>query len=476
MPTPDPRRWRALAVLALAQFMVVLDVTIVNVALPDIQADLGFSAASLQWVINAYVLLFGGFLLLGGRAADLLGRRRMFLTGLTLFTGASLAGGFASSEGVLIGARAVQGLGAALLSPAALGLVTSIFPAGRERNSALGVWGALAGLGGTVGVVAGGVLVDALGWQWVLWVNVPVGLLVAPAALRVVAESRADNGRGVDVAGALSATGAVLALVYGVIRTNEDGWGSPVVLGLFAAAVALAVLFVRIERRVAAPLVPLRLFASRGLSAGSTAQLLAGASFISMFFLTALYLQDVMGASALRAGLEFVPMGVAAIAAAVTAPALVQRVGTRRVMVAGASISLVGLLLLSRADAGSTYLADVLPGLVVFGIGLPLVGVSTSITAVSEVRHADTGVASGIINAGNQIGGALGLAVVTTLANSRAADAIAGGAGQVAALSDGFQRGMLIAALFAGANLVIGLASMPAVRPTADDLALAAAA
>lgn len=476
MPLPDPRRWRALAVLALAQFMVVLDVTIVNVALPDIQTSLGFTESSLQWVINAYALLFGGFLLLGGRAADLLGRRRVFLAGLGLFTSASLAGGFATSEGLLIGARAVQGLGGALLSPAALSLVVALFAPGRERNTALGVWGALAGLGGTVGVVAGGVLVDALGWEWVFWVNVPIGILVAPLALRLVAESRGDGPRSFDVPGALTATAGVLALVYGVIRTDTGGWGDPVVLGLFAAAAAFLGTFVAIEHRSVAPLMPLRLFASRGLSSGQAVQLLSGGAFISMFFLTALYLQQVLGASALEAGLQFVPMGIAAIAAATVAPQLVGRFGTRPVLLAGAATSVVGLLLLSRAGADGTYAADVLPGLVVFGLGLPLVGVPTNIAAVSEVRAADTGVASGMINASQQIGGALGLAIATTFANGAAGDAAAAGLAGPAALAEGFQRGMTFAALFSALTLVVAAATMPRLRPTEEELALAAVA
>src|SRR4051794_7911133 len=307
------RRWLALAVLALAQFMVVLDVTIVNVALPAIQEALHFSADGLQWIVNAYTLTFGGLLLLGGRLSDLLGRRRVFMTGLGLFAAASLAGGFAPSAGLLIAARAVQGAGAALLSPAALALVTVTFPAGRERNVALGVWGALAGIGGTLGVVAGGVLVDSLGWEWIFFVNVPVAALALVATPRLVGESRNEDARGFDLPGALLGTGGLIALVGAVIRTDVAGWGSAEVLGLFAAAAALLTAFVAVEARTEHPLLPLRLFRIRGLGVSAIALALNGGAFLGMFFLTALYLQQVHGDSALAAGPPLVPVGVAAV-------------------------------------------------------------------------------------------------------------------------------------------------------------------
>src|SRR6185503_17340526 len=393
-------KWLALAVLAVAQFMVVLDVTIVNVALPAIQTDLGFSADGLQWVVNAYTLAFGGLLLLGGRASDLLGRRRVFL-----------AGGFAGSAGALVAVRAVQGVGAALLSPAALALLTVTFPAGRERNVALGVWGALAAIGGTLGVVAGGVLVDAAGWEWIFFVNVPFALLALVAAPRVVTESRRmGSGQGFDLAGAVLATSGLLALVYGVIRTDAAGWGSAEVLGLLVAAVALLGAFVAVESRASDPLVPLHLIRTRGLSVSAIGLALNGAAFLGMFFITALYLQQVHGDSALDAGIHFLPMGIAAIASAVAGAQLVTRVGTRAVYVAGSAIGVVGLLVLGRAGAGAGYAADLLPGLVIFGLGLPLVAVSNQIAAVADVPHEHAGAASGIVTSAFQIGGAIGLA------------------------------------------------------------------
>lgn len=336
-------RWLALAVLALAQFMVVLDVTIVNVALPAIQTDLHTSAEGLQWVVNGYTLTFGGLLLLGGRMSDILGRRRLFLIGLALFAAASLAGGFATSEGMLIAIRAVQGIGGALLSPAALALLTVLFPAGRERNIALGVWGALAGIGGTLGVVAGGVLVDGLGWEWIFFVNVPFAALAIAAAPAFIPESRREHGdqASFDVSGAILGTSGLFALVLAVIRTEAAGWGSAQVLGLFGAAVILFAAFLFVEARAKDPLVPLRLFRTRGLSVSAIALALNGGAFLGMFFLTALFLQQVHGDSALEAGLHFLPMGGAAILSAVAGAQLVTRFGTRAAYLGGTVVGAV---------------------------------------------------------------------------------------------------------------------------------------
>ncbi|MDA0139059.1 DHA2 family efflux MFS transporter permease subunit [Solirubrobacter deserti] len=454
--------------LAIAQFMVVLDVTIVNVALPAIQTDLGFSAEGLQWVVNGYTLAFGGLLLLGGRMSDILGRRRLFLIGLGLFTAASLAGGFATSDGLLIAARAVQGVGAALLSPAALALLTVTFPAGRERNIALGVWGALAGIGGTLGVVAGGVLVDSLGWEWIFFVNVPVAALAIAATPMFITESRrvqADSS--FDVAGAVLGTLGLLAVVGGVIRTEAAGWGSAEVLSLFAAGIALLAGFVAVEARAKDPLVPLRLFRVRGLSVSAIALALNGGAFLGMFFLTALFLQQVHGDSALEAGAHFVPMGIAAIASAVVGAQLVTRFGTRSAYLGGTTVGAVGLLLLSQAGADSSYAGALLPGLIVFGLGLPLVGVANQIAAVAEVPHEDAGAASGVITAAFQVGGAIGLALISTAATTRTGDALAAGAAQADALAQGFERGMMIAAGLAIANLVVGLIRAPRIQPDA---------
>lgn len=468
--------WSALTVLALAQFMVVLDVTIVNVALPHIQADLGFSPTGLQWVISAYTLFFGGFLLLGGRAADLIGRRRVFIAGLLVFGLTSLVAGLAQTPDQLIVMRAVQGLGGAMLSPAALAILTVTFAHGRERNIAMGIWGGLAGLGGTLGVIAGGLLVDSLSWRWVFLVNVPIAVLLAVVALLFIAESRVRPAgrRTFDLAGALLGTAGLLAIVLGVIRAEPLGWSSLEVIALLVGGVALLFAFVRVEARSPAPLVPLGMFRSRGLSTSIVALALNGAAFLAMFFLTAIFLQQVRGLTALETGLQFLPMGVAAIASALIAAQLVTRFGTRPVQLAGGALSVVGLLLLSRADATGPYALTILPGIVLFGMGIIAVGTPAQIAAVADVRHDEAGAASGVVNAGYQVGGALGLAVITTLATSHVEALMIGGAGQMEALVGGFERGLLVAAAFAAANVVMALGA-PRVRPTADQLAEAAA-
>jgi EmrB/QacA subfamily drug resistance transporter len=468
--------WATLAVLAFAQFIVVLDVSIVNVALPDIQTDLHFSAANLQWVISAYTLLFGGFLLLGGRAADLLGSRKVFVAGLALFGAMSLLAGLATSPGMLIAARAVQGLGGALLSPAALSILTVTFPRGRERNIAMGVWGGLAGLGGTLGVVAGGLLVDSLDWRWVFFVNVPVVVVIVaitPVFVRRVAAARAGAGA-FDAAGAALGTTGLLALVYGVVRAEPAGWSSPEVIGFLAGGAVLLAAFLRVEARAKAPLVPLRLFRSRALSTAGIALALNGAGFLSMFFLTSLYLQQVRGDSALAAGVQFLPMGGAAIAAAVVSTPLIQRFGTRTVQLGGAALSLAGLALLMTAGAHGSYASGLLPGLILFGTGIIGLGVPAQIAAVVDVEHHEAGAASGVVTAFYQVGGALGLAVVTTLSLSRTTAALGSGASHQQALVDGFHRGLLIAAILAAANIVVTLAS-PELTPDADRIAEAAA-
>ena len=468
--------WATLAVLALAQFIVVLDVTIVNVALPHIQADLNFSTDSLQWVINAYTLLFGGFLLLGGRMSDLLGARRVFVAGLLLFGVTSLVAGLSSSPEFLIGARAVQGLGGALLSPAALAILTMTFAHGRERNIAMGVWGGLAGLGGTLGVVAGGILVDSLSWQWIFFVNVPIVIaLVAVIPVFVRDVRHASGRRTFDTLGAVLGTAGLMAVVYGVVRSEPSGWGSFEVVGVLTAGVVLLAAFVVVERRSAAPLVPLRLFRSRALSVSGGSLALNGAAFLSMFFLSAIYLQQVRGDSALEAGVHFLPMGGAAIAGAALASQLVQRVGTRTVQLAGGVLSVIGLLLLSQADATGSYASELLPGLIVFGFGIIAVGVPGQITAVSEVRPQEAGAASGVVNAMYQVGGALGLAIVTTLSITHTTNELTSGATQQHALESGFERGLLVAAFFAVANVILTLA-LPQLQPTSSELTEAAAA
>jgi EmrB/QacA subfamily drug resistance transporter len=472
--------WLTLTVLALAQFVVVLDLTIVNVALPHIQRDLHFSADGLQWIVSAYTLMFGGFLLLGGRAADLLGRRRLFVAGLGLFTAASLIAGVSSSPAMMIAARAAQGLGGAMLSPAALSLLQVTFPHGRERNIAMGIWGALAGLGGTLGVVVGGILIDSISWRAVFFVNVPIGLALIAIAPVLIAESRtarlaAGEPRQFDLAGAVLGTGGLLALVFGIVRTQALGWGSVEVIACLAAGVALLAAFAAVEARAQAPLVPMRLLAAAGMRSSSIALALNGAAFLGMFFLTAIYLQQVRGQSALGTGIELLPMGVVAVAAAVAASTLITRIGTWPVQIAGAALSVAGLVLLSRAGATGAYATTLLPGLLLFGIGIISIGVPAQISAVAEVRHGDAGAASGVVTAAYQVGGALGLAIITTIADSRVTHLAAAGVSQHAALAGGFDRGLIVAAAIAAVNLVVSVRA-PRVRPTAEMVAAAAAA
>ncbi|HEX4401437.1 MAG TPA: MFS transporter [Galbitalea sp.] len=468
--------WSTLVVLAIAQFMVVLDVTIVNVALPHIQTDLKFSTNDLQWVISAYTLIFGGFLLLGGRMADLIGRRLVFVLGLVVFGASSLAAGLANTAFELILFRGIQGLGGAMLSAAALTLLTVTFRHGRQRNIALGIWGGLAGLGGTMGAVVGGALVDSLSWRWVFLVNVPFGILVIAASFFILRESRsnvAGAARTFDVAGALLSTSGLLAIMLGFIRAQPLGWGSFEVIALLVGGVALLVAFVIVESRSTSPLIPLRLFRTRSLSYAVVTLGLNSAGFLSMFFLTAIYLQDVRGLSALNAGLEFLPMGIAAIAGALLASRLVTILGTRPVQIVSAILSVAGLLLLSHVGATDAYATGLLPGFILFGIGITAIGVAAQVGATSRVANDDAGAASGVLNSGYQVGGALGLAVITTLTTTHVADALKTGTGQVSAAVGGYDYGLLIAAIFAAANIVIALLS-PSTRVTQPDAVEAA--
>ena len=469
--------WATLSVLALAQFMVVLDVTIVNVALPDMQAELGFSADNLQWVISAYTLAFGGFLLLAGRASDLLGHRRIFSSGLALFTVASLAGGLASSQGALIGVRAVQGLGGALMSAAALSLLTITFAHGRDRNVALGIWGGLAGLGGTLGVVAGGLLVDAAGWEWVFFVNVPIGALLLALTRPLVPAHRVvtSGPRTFDVAGSVLGTSGILAVIFGVIRAEPLGWSSLEVVGSLVAGAVLLAGFGLVESRSAAPLVPLRLFRSRTLTQSSLTLAINGGTFLAMFFLTAIFLQQVRGLTALETGLQFLPMGFAAIASAVVASQLVTRIGTRPVQLFASILSVVGLLLLAGAGADGSYVTELLPGLVLFGAGIVGIGTPAQIAAAADVTHEDAGAVSGVVNTGYQVGGALGLAVISTIATSHVNALLAGGTAAQDALVAGFHRGLLVAALLAVVNVALSATSRQLV-PDAEQVAELAAA
>ncbi len=464
--TPDPRRWKALVLLCAAQFMVVLDASIVNVALPSIKDALAFSQGNLQWVVNAYVLAFGGFLLLGGRLADLLGRRRMFIVGLGVFSLASLAGGFAASEGWLIVARAVQGLGAALLSPAALSIVTVTFREGTERNKALGIWGALAGAGGAAGVLLGGILTSGLGWEWVLFVNAPIGVAAMLLSPRLIAESRADQHvRSYDVAGALTITSALVILVYALVDAGSAGWGSTQTVGLLAISAALIAGFVAIERRSRAPLAPLGIFRNRAVSSANVIGLLVGASLFSMFYFISLYLQQVLGFSALSAGVAYLPLAVSIILAAGIASALVQRVGTKPVLVGGLALIVLGLLLFSGVSVNGSFSGDVLAPSVIVAVGLGFSFVPLTITAVSGVKGSEAGLASGLINTSQQVGGALGLAILSTVATSRTDDALSAARGArgalPGALTEGFQAAFAVGAGFAALGIVLALLLVP---------------
>jgi EmrB/QacA subfamily drug resistance transporter len=462
---PDPRRWRALALLAVAQFVVVLDASIMNIALPSIGDELRVSTDTLSWVVNAYVLAFGGLLLLGGRLADLLGRRRVFVAGLVVFGLASLAGGLSSSATQLIAARALQGLGAAALAPAALSIVTTLFAEGGERNGALGIWGAVAGSGGVAGVLLGGVLTSGLGWEWVLFVNVPIALVAAALAPRLFGESRAPGGsRRIDVAGAITVTGATVAAVYALVEANHAGWTSLQTLGLGGAAVALLAAFVAIEARVAAPLVPLGVFRNAHVRAANLAMVAAGAAMFGLFFFLSLYLQQILGYSALEAGVSQLPLAGTLVVAAGLAGPLAEKLGVRPLLLGGLALFAVGLAWFSRLPVDGAFLPDVLGPSLLVGLGLALTFVALTISSVTGVGDHEYGLASGLINTSQQIGGAIGLAILTAVADQGATRSKAHGLG---AVNDGFQLALLVAAGLAVLALVAAAALAPRGRRTA---------
>jgi EmrB/QacA subfamily drug resistance transporter len=475
-PHPDPRRWKALILLAAAQFMVVLDASIVNVALPSIKDALHFSQQNLQWIVNAYTLAFGGFLMLGGRAADLFGRRRVFIVGLGVFSVASFVGGLAQSEGWLIAARGVQGLGAAIVSPAALAIVTTTFTEGAERNKALGIWGALAGAGGAVGVLLGGVLTSGLGWEWVLFVNVPIGLAAAIVAPRLVAESRGEERTSIDILGAVLVTAGLVVLVYALVDTQDAGWGSTQTVGLLAASVVLLVAFLVVEMRAARPIMPLRIFRNRSVASADSVALLVGASLFAMFFFISLYLQQVLGYSALKAGLAYLPLAVAIIISAGVASQLVTRAGPKPVLLAGLVLTTIGLVLFGGVSPRGTYLGDVLVPEIVVAVGLGFAFVPLTIAAVAGVREREAGLASGLVNTAQQVGGALGLAILSTVANSRTDSVLASAGGPPRpavvrdALTEGFQAAFYTGAGLAAAGILLALLAVPHVR--ASDVAV----
>ena len=458
---PDNSKWIALALLAMTQFIVILDASIVNVALPSIGSDLEFSQDNLSWVVNAYVLTFGGFLLLGGRMADLLGRRRIFISGLILFGLASLAGGLAQSDGWLIVARAAQGIGAALVSPAALSIVTTTFTEGSERNKALGVWGAVAGAGGAAGVLLGGVLTEYLGWEWVLLVNTPIALVAAFLAPRLLAESRDERASTFDVPGAVSVTAGLALLVYSLVNAEQAGWGSTETIVLLGGAIALLALFVVIEMRTAHPLMPFSIFKLRTLRGANMVALLIAMSLFSMFFFISLYLQQVLGYSALEAGLAYLPLSVLIIVSAGVGSQLVTRIGFKPTLIAGTLFTAAGLLWFSQVSPGGSFVSDVLFPSMLAAVGLGLSFVTFTIAGVAGTSNDDAGLASGILNTSQQVGGALGLAITATVANATTKDLFASGERNPAvALTEGFQDAFLVCAGFAVLGAVLAAVSV----------------
>jgi EmrB/QacA subfamily drug resistance transporter len=448
----------ALLLLAMTQFVIVIDAAIVNVALPSIGSHLHFSHNDLSWVVNAYTLTFGGFLLLGGRMADLLGRRRMFIGGLVLFSLASLLGGLAQSEAWLIGARALQGLGAAIVSPAALSILTTTFAEGSERNRALGIWGAVAGAGGAVGVLLGGILTSGLNWRWVLFVNVPIAIAAAVMAPRLLPESRSDDGvQTFDIPGAVAVTGGLALLVYAVVHAVNVGWGATSTLLYIAGAVALLALFLVIEMRTRHPLMPFSIFRLRTLRGANIVGLLIGMSLFSMFFFISLYLQNVMGYSAIKTGLSYLPLAVGIIISAGVASQLVTRFGFKPILILGLLLISAGLLWFSQVpDPGGAYAADILGPSLLAAVGLGFAFVPVTIAAVTGTQPHEAGLASGLINTSQQVGGALGLAILATVANSRTQSLLHGSVHTVSiALTKGFDRAFLVGAGFAIAGAIL---------------------
>jgi EmrB/QacA subfamily drug resistance transporter len=451
-------RWLALYVLTLGSLMIVLDATIVNVALPSIKDDLGFSETSLAWVVNAYLLTYGGFLLLGGRLGDLYGHRRLFLFGIALFTVASLACGLSTTQWMLIGARTVQGLGGAVASAVSLSLMMTLFTEPGERAKAMGIFGFVAAGGGSLGVVLGGVLTDLISWHWIFLVNVPIGALVIFLSMRLLPTERAEamSGR-LDVAGAVTVTTALIIAVYAIVNGNQNGWTSATTLGLLGVSVAALVLFLGIESRVRSPLVPLGLFKHRNISVSNIVGVLWAAAMFAWFFLSALYLQLVLGYSPLKVGLSFLPANLIMGAFSIGISAkLVMRFGFRKPLATGLLLAAAGLLLFVRAPVDGNFLVDVLPSMILLGFGAGIAFNPVLLAAMSDVEPSESGLASGLVNTSFMMGGALGLAVLASIAASRSSSLRLGGAGELSALTGGYHLAFLVGAAFAAAAALIG--------------------
>ncbi|CAN5171476.1 DHA2 family efflux MFS transporter permease subunit [soil metagenome] len=466
MASENRTRWLALLVLCLGDLMIVLDVTIVGVALPSIKEDLGFSEASLAWVVNAYLLTFGGFLLLGGRLGDLFGHRRLFLFGIGVFTLASLACGLASSQELLVAARAVQGVGGAVVSAVALSLMMTLFTEPAERAKAMGIFGFVASGGGSIGVLLGGVLTDVLSWEWIFLVNLPVGVAVVVLSLRLLpAVPGVDTKGRLDIAGAVTVTTALMLAVYAIVNGNENGWTSGRTLGLLGAAAVLLALFIGIEARVRSPLMPLGLFKLRNVAVSNVVGILWAGAMFAWFFLSALYLQLVLGYSPLEVGLAFLPGNLIMGALSVGLSAkLVMRFGIRLPLATGLLLAAIGLLLFARAPVDGSFVVDVLPSMILLGMGAGIAFNPVLLAAMSDVEPSEAGLASGVVNTSFMMGGALGLAALASLAAARTDSLLAAGDDELAALAGGYQLAFLIGALFAAAAAGIGAALL---RPSA---------
>lgn len=447
-----------LTLLCAVGFLDLIDVTIVNVALPAIRGDLGFSVQELQWVPSAYLLTYGGFMLLGGRAADLLGRRRVLVAGIVIFGISSLIGGFADTSAVLVGARLAQGVGAALTIPATLSILTTTYAEGPERHKALGAWAAVGGLASAVGVLLGGVLTEGPGWRWVMFINPIICALLVPAIYTLIADDRpAERKRGFDLVGTALATGAMLLVVYTLVEAPDAGWGSLRTVGGLAGSVALLGAFCLTESRIRNPLVPLSIFRIRGLAAANITQLTVFAGFVSMFFFLSIYMQSVLGFSPIKTGLAYLPVCVVIGVSAGTASSLIGRVGTRPLVVVGALITAAGVFLFSRIPVDGSYVSDLLPGMVVMSLGIGAVFVALINAANAGVPSEQAGLAAALLNSSQQVGGALGLAILSALATSRTNGLLADGAQPPEALVEGFQRGLFVGAVFLAVGALMGL-------------------
>ena len=451
------RKWYGLALLLLVQFMVVLDIAIVNVALPSIQTDLGFSQENLQWVISAYALFFGGFLLLGGRAADLLGRRRLFLAGIVLFTSASLVSGLAWSEAALIGARAFQGLGAAIITPAALSILMTTFAEGKERNAALGAWGGVGAFGAVAGVLLGGILTDLLSWEWIFFVNIPVGLIGLVLAPFLIEESRDATAESYDVPGAVFVTSGLVTLVYAITQANSYGWGSIETIGLFTAAAVLLGTFLVWEARAKDPLMPFSIFRLQTLVGANIAGFILGTAMFGMFLMLTLYMQQVLGYSPLETGVAYLAVAGSAIVTSGIAAQVVNRVGVKPALILGMTALTAGLVWFTQVSVGGSYWTDLFPGFLLIAVGLGFSFVPISIAALAGVQPAEAGLASGLLNTSQQIGGALGIAVLSSIATATTSDQLATGTAPAFALTDGFQDAFIAGGIVAFVGILVSI-------------------